>query len=87
MQPMTFTTQVQCSAANATKENKILYLMVDLSLNIFHHEEYSHELYPLIAKPLTSHSAPLIDNIVTNNGIIVNHLFDYMPMNANPLFA
>lgn len=83
-----------------TKENKCCYLMGDFNLNLLKQSShaptdefletlFSHGLFPLITKPtrLTSHSATLIDNILTNylpdkalNGLIINDISDHLPV-------
>ena len=62
-----------------TKENKTCYIMGDFNLNLlsfqqhlltgeFLEQMYSNTIFPLILRPsrITSHSATLIDNILTN---------------------
>ena len=72
-----------------TKENKLCYLMGDFNVNLMNYHRinltgefldntYSNSLCPLINRPtrITSHSATLIDNILTNNidSHVVNEL-------------
>ena len=83
-----------------TKENKLCYLMGDFNVNLMNYHRinltgefldntYSNSLCPLINRPtrITSHSATLIDNILTNNidSHVVNELLftdisDHLPI-------
>ena len=82
------------------RENKLCYLMGDFNINLLNYQSnnltgefidimYSNLLCPLINGPtrITSHTATLIDNILTNNidSDIVNGLFfsdisDHLPI-------
>ena len=83
-----------------TKENKLCYLMGDFNVNIMNYQTnnltgefldsmYSNLLCPLINRPtrITSHTATLIDNIITNNidadsinGLLFTDISDHLPI-------
>ena len=83
-----------------TKENKLCYIMGDFNVNIMNYQTnnltgefldsmYSNLLSPLINRPtrITSHTATLIDNIITNNidadsvnGLLFSDISDHLPI-------
>ena len=83
-----------------TKENKLCYIMGDFNVNIMNYQTnnltgefldsmYSDLLSPLINRPtrITSHTATLIDNIITNNidadsvnGLLFSDISDHLPI-------
>ena len=83
-----------------TKVNKLCYIMGDFNVNIMNYQTnnltgqfldsmYSNLLSPLINRPtrITSHTATLIDNIITNNtdadsvnGLLFSDISDHLPI-------
>ena len=84
-----------------TKENKLCYLMGDFNVNLMNYQKnnltgefldsmFSHLLIPMINRPtrITSHTATLIDNILTNNtkadtllnGLFLTDISDHLPI-------
>ena len=94
------------------KENKQCYIMGDFNINLMNYQSndltgefldiiYSNSLCPLINRPtrITSHTATLIDNILSNdfdsdtvNGLFFTDISDHLPIftisfdDRNPLF-
>ena len=82
------------------KENELCYLMGDFNVNLMIYQTniltgelldsmHSHLLSPLINRPtrITSHTATLIDNIITNNidadsvnGLLLTDISDHLPI-------
>ena len=91
---------VGCVYMSITKENKLCYLMGDFNVNLMNYHRnyltgefldniYSNSLCPLVNRPtrITSHSATLIDNILTSNidshvvnGLLFTDISDHLPI-------
>lgn len=87
--------------SQSKSEGKLCYILGDFNVNLFNCDKhtptsnfvdllYEHNFIPLITKPtrISSHSATLIDNIITNNvftdnsfqGILYTDMSDHFPL-------